>query len=287
MSKKFLPFIIAGIAALIAVFLINIYIQQRVEEAKKRELARRENLTTVVVAKQDISAGVTLTADMLKEETIARNMIQPRTATSIDRAVDKITMAPISKGEQILLNKLTISGQETSLATKVPRGKRAITIPVDNISSLGGMLRPGDHVDVVGVVPIQGMGNEGKPVTQMATMSLFQDVLILAVGQEFTAISKTKRGEEKEAASSSSIITLALLPQEANLVAFVQEQGKIRLILRSPEDTQVQPAVPASWDTLFRTVMPQAFQQEPSVKEEPKNKVEIYRGTKREVRSLE
>jgi len=284
-QKNFLPFIIAGFAALIAIFLINIYIKQQVEEAKKRELSRQESLATVVVAKQDIPAGITIAENMLTEEKLNRRMLQPRAATSMDRAVDMITIAPISKGEQVLLNKLTISGRETSLSTKVPRGKRAITIPVDNLSSVGGMLRPGDHVDLVGAVPIQGMSAEGKPVTQMATMPLFQDVLILAVGQEFAPVSAARRGEKVER-PVSNIITLALSPQEANLVVFVQEQGKLRLILRSPEDTQIQPVAPASWDTLFRTVMPQAFQESP-VQEEAKNKVEIYRGTKREVRSLE
>jgi hypothetical protein len=82
------------------------------------------------------------------------------------------------------------------------------------------------------------------------------------------------------------VITLALSAQEANLIAFVQEQGKIRLILRSPGDTQVQPVAPASWDTLFRTVMPQAFTQ-PQEDTKPQKKVEIYRGLQKEIRTLE
>jgi pilus assembly protein CpaB len=170
------------------------------------------------------------------------------------------------------------------LSTKVPKGKRAITVPVDNISSVGGMIRPGDHVDVMGMVPLPAMTADGKQVTQMTTMPLFQDVLVLAVGQEFTNVP----GGEKKERVLSPVITLALQPQEANLIAFVQEQGKIRLILRSPEDTQVQPAMPASWDALLRTVMPQAFQQA-GTKEIPKPKktVEIYRGLQKEIKTLE
>ena len=82
------------------------------------------------------------------------------------------------------------------------------------------------------------------------------------------------------------MITLALSVHEANLVAFVQEQGRIRLILRSPGDTQVQPVAPASWDTLFRTVMPQAFTQ-PQEAPKPQKKVEIYRGLQKEIKILE
>ncbi len=285
LSKKYLPIIIAGISGLIAVFLINNYIQQKTEEAKKRVLLTQKNLATVVVAKQDILAGTALKESMLAEETVNRAIIQPRAAISIDRVVDKIAIVPISKGEQVLLNKVTISGQEGSLSMKVPSGKRAISVSLDNISSVGGMLRPGDHVDVVGMVPIPAVNAEGKQVNQLATMPLFQDVLILAVGQEFTSISSAR----KEERLASPVITLALSPQEANLIVFVQEQGKLRLILRSPEDTQVQRVAPASWETLFRTAMPESAQKSQAQEEvrKPKRTVEIYRGLNKEVKPLE
>lgn len=283
LPKKYLPLIVAGAAGLIAVLLINNLIQQKTEEAKKRAISAQKNLSTVVVARQDIPAGTALKESLLKEETVYKDMLQPRAAISIDRVIDKITLAPISKGEQVLLSKISLSGQEGSLSMKVPSGKRAITIPVDNISSVGGMVRPGDHVDIVGMVPIPAVNAEGKQVTQMTTMPLFQDVLVLAVGQEFTSIPGAKK-EEK--AVSAVIITLALSAQEANLIAFVQEQGKIRLILRSPGDTQVQPVAPASWDTLFRTVMPEAFTQ-PQEDTKSQKKVEIYRGLQKEIRTLE
>ncbi len=285
LSKKYLPIIIAGISGLIAVFLINNYIQQKTEEAKKRVLLTQKNLATVVVAKQDILAGTALKESMLAEETVNRAIIQPRAAISIDRVVDKIAIVPISKGEQVLLNKVTISGQEGSLSMKEPSGKRAISVSLDNISSGGGMLRPGDHVDVVGMVPIPAVNAEGKQVNQLATMPLFQDVLILAVGQEFTSISSAR----KEERLASPVITLALSPQEANLIFFVQQQAKLRLIYRSPVDKQVQRVAPASWETLFRTAMPESAQKSQAQEEvrKPKRTVEIYRGLNKEVKPLE
>lgn len=281
--KRFTPLIVAIVSGLAAVFLINVYIQQRADEARRLEELKQKNLITVVIARQDISSGVAVKENMVKEETVNKALVQPRAATSLDRVIDKITIAPIAKGEQILLNKLTASGLEVSLSNKIPRGKRAITIPVDNISSVGGMIRPGDHVDIVGMVPIPTMGADGKTVNQLTTMPLFQDVLVLAVGQEYTPVPGGERGERK----LSPIITLALTPQEASLVAFVQEQGRIRLVLRSPEDTGVQNVPPASWDTLFRLVMPQMFVEKPTELPKPQKKVEIYRGLQKEVKILE
>jgi len=285
--KKYLPLIIGGICGLIAVVLINNYVKQQTEEAKKIVAQSQKNLVTVVVAKQDIPAGAAIKAVMLAEATLNKSMVQPRAAVSIDRVIDKIAIAPIAKGEQVLLNKVTVSGEAGSLAMKVPVGKRAVTVSVDNISSVGGMLRPGDHVDIVGMVPIPATNAEGKQVNQLATMPLFQDVLVLAVGQEFMGVSSAKT--EEKSTSPSPVITFALSPQEANLIVFVQEQGKIRLVLRSPGDTQVQPVAPASWDTLFRTVMPQAFPQAENMAApaKPKKTVEIFRGLNKEVKTLE
>ena len=285
--RKYLPLIIGGVCGLIAVVLINNYIQQKTEEAKKAVAQSQKSLITVVVAKQDILAGATIKESMLAEVTVNKNIVQPRSAISIDRVVDKIAIAPISKGEQVLLNKVTMSAEVGSLSMKVPSGKRAVTVSVDNISSVGGMIRPGDHVDVVGMVPIPAMNTEGKQVNQLATMPLFQDVLVLAVGQEFMSAQGARKDEK--AGSVSPAITFALSPQEANLIVFVQEQGKIRLVLRSPGDTQTQQVAPASWDTLFRLVMPQAYQQQekPVVPVKPKKTVEIYRGLNKEIKILE
>lgn len=280
--KKFLPLIIAIASALLATFLVNIVIKEAVKRKEKEFDLMQKNLTTVVVARQDIQAGTVIKENMLSEEKLNKRMLQPRAATSIDRVADRIAIAPISKGEQILLNKLTISGEETSLSMKIPKGKRAITIAVDNISSVGGMIRPGDHVDLVGIVPLPAMTAEGKQVMQPSPLTLFQDVLVLAVGQVFTSVA----GAKKEEKVIYPTVTLALSSQETNLVAFVQEQGKIRLVLRSPGDTQVEPATPATWDTLFRTIMPQAYQEKP-VEIKPRRTVEIYRGLQREERALE
>ncbi len=287
--KKYLPLIIAAAAGLLAVVLINLYIQQQAKVAEDRVIAGQKNLASTVVATRDIPAGTAVQEDMLKEVTVSRGMLQPRAAQSIDRVIDKVSLAPISKGEQILLNKLAISGREVSLSSKIPPGKRAITIPVDNISSVGGMIRPGDHVDVLGSVPVPFMTAEGKQAMQMSTMPLFQDILVLAVGQEFTTIPGGPQ-DKKETRALSNVITLSLDPQQANLIAFAQEQGKIRLVLRSPGDTQLETAAPASWDALYRNVMPQAFRDESAVKErppKPESTVQIYRGASRESKSLE
>lgn len=284
--KKFIPLIIAVAAGILAMFLINSYLAQQTEEARKRAQKGEKESATVIVAGKDIPAGTVLNEGMLQMAKVHKSQLQPAAATSPESVLGKVLMAPAAQGEQILLNKLAMPQEIGTLSMRIPPGKRAITIVVDNIASVGGMIRPSDHVDVVGVVPMPVTTAEGKQVQQQATMPLFQNVVVLAVGQEFGP----SAGGHREEKGASPNITLALSPQEANLIAFVQEQGKIRLILRSPRDTQVEPVVPASWDTLLRTVMPEKYREtgEGVVEEVAPTgkKVEIYRGLQKEDKYL-
>ncbi len=287
---KRLPFIIGSVVlALIAVFLVNMYLQEQNRSLRlqaKQEITKiQERLSSILVASKDIPKGVTIEADMLETKVIPKEYIQPQAVAYSERIIGMMTLVPFSKGEQITLSKLASAKQATSssLAMATPVGKRAISITVD---SLMGMIKPGDYVDVIGLIPVPVQTQEGKQASQMAVMPLFQNVLVLAVGRNLGTLSSDARYKKEEDVASSPTITLALLPQEASLITFVQEQGKIRLVLRSPADSSVEPVQPASWDLLFQYLMPkQAVVAETSPKEKGRE-IEIYRGLKKETITL-
>jgi len=264
-EKQKLILISGVVLGVVAIVMTKMYMdqqQQAIQMQAKQAIANmRANQTAVLVAKQNIPSGSVIGSNMLESSIVPNQFVQPQAVTSLDRVLGMISIAPISKGEQISLSKLS-NTQKTSggnLAGITPAGKRAISIPVDNIASLSGMVRPGDYVDVIATlqVPVQGPG--GQVSSQLAVVPLFQNVLILAVGQNTGSVASAEsRYTEKEASSfGSALITLALAPQEANLIAFVQEQGKMRLTLRSPADAKIELVIPASWETLFQYIMPQ------------------------------
>ncbi|MEW6170050.1 MAG: Flp pilus assembly protein CpaB [Candidatus Omnitrophota bacterium] len=284
--KNKIPLIIAAVCGLVAVVLINSYLSQQRQEAMRQaqmqtRRAAQEDLVRVLVAKNDIVQGKIVEEKDLKQEAVPKEYLQPKAATSLERVVGKITIASIAKGEQILLSKLALPGETGSLANRTPAGKRAITVPVDNIAGISGLLKPGDYVDVLSKIPTPVTGPDGKQQMQLTTMPLFQNVLVLAVGSDVGGGAQTKE-------KGASTVTLALGPQEASLISFVQEQGKIQLLLRSPTDTQVQQIPPANWETLFAYLYPdmvkkaqmEALQPKQKPKEPPK--VEIYRGLNKE-----
>jgi len=200
-----------------------------------------------------------------------------------------VTVAPISKGEQVSLSKLIKERKSDSggLAGATPSGKRAITIVADSLSSLSGMIKPGDYVDVLAIIQIPITGQDGKAIVQTVVVPLFQNILVLAIGQNTGGVKVTSSGRYAEASSSSAggsggntLITLALGPQEASLVAFVQEQGKIRLVMRSPVDAKIEPITTATWESFFQYVMPPKQNVEPVV--DTNEYIEVIRGLSKE-----
>ncbi|MFH1355009.1 MAG: Flp pilus assembly protein CpaB [Candidatus Omnitrophota bacterium] len=304
-KKQRLIIVIGVILALIAVSMTKVYLDQQrriIEEQEKRRIAKMQgDLIPVLVTTRNVPKGVEIKSDSIEVKMMPSAQAKERAATSLSRVSDMVTTVSIPKGEQITLDKLQelpkaqkevnrepVGG---SLAARTPIGKRAITTSVDHIGSVGGMIRPGDYVDVLVVVTESVPTPGGKQASQItSSFPLFQNVLVLAVGRDLNpsepegAVIFREKGKTTQQASSSSIITLALSPQEANVLAFVQEQAKIRLTLRSPADAKTQPFQTANWPTFMQQLIPQEDMEQ--VKETPRvveeSFVEIYRGLSKE-----
>jgi len=288
-EKQKLILITGVILGILAIVMTKMYLdqqQQAVQERAKAAIANlQSNQTAVLVAKQDIPQGVVIEGEMFETSIVPNKFVQPQAVTSLDRISGMVTVAPISRGEQISLSKLTnvkqVGGGD--LAGLTPSGKRAISIAVDNMATLAGMVKPGDYVDVLAIIqiPVPGQGS------QTAVVPLFQNTLVLAVGQNTGVSGPASRYVEAAESSSNAgngntLITLALAPQEANLVAFIQEQGKLRLAMRSPADARIEPITPASWESFFQYIMPQPKEE---VRPEPVDTneyIEVVRGLSKE-----
>ncbi|OGX61426.1 MAG: Flp pilus assembly protein CpaB, partial [Omnitrophica WOR_2 bacterium RIFOXYC2_FULL_45_15] len=223
--------IVAGAFALAAAILSWVMLsQERVRlanQAKQNLAAFQENTLDIVLAKADIPSGKLISENMLYTQRIDKNSLPAEAATSVARVVDRISTVSIKEKYMIPVDKLVWpTTKETTLAAKTPIGKRAMTIAVDNISSLLGMIKPGDYVDVIGVIPLP-VEVEGKQAAEPATVPLFQNVLILSVGTELGAgsekesVSRRKASEFTPKESAAPLITLSLSPEEANILAFV------------------------------------------------------------------
>lgn len=277
------------------------YNYKQFEVKKEKEIRRKlasvpkEKEASVLVTTKEIPQGVEVTNDMVEIKKMSADAAQPGTVRSFDRIKGMLTVIPIEKGEQITLNKLSYPSKGSALSDVTPAGKRAVTIAVDNLGALVGMIKPGNYVDVFAMIGVPVQGPDQKMTAQLAVVPVFQNVLVLGVGKTVGAPSpvaassdsrgrSTKSSSEEEGsggggrANAAQMITLALTPQEASIMAFVQEQGKIRILMRSPADTKIEPLQPANWDTFFRHVMPNAVKDT----QQPEQVIEVYRGLNKE-----
>lgn len=299
MQKQKILFIIGIILALLVALLIKVALDQQRQDAREeyerkikqiQPVEAREDALPVLFAKKDIPKGSLIDPNNLERRDVPRQFIEPQSVSSYDRIAGMITVVTIPKDAQITLTKLMYPKQSGGLAEVTPAGKRAVTISVENSAALlAGMIRPKDYVDVIGIIPVPMQTADGKQVNQLALIPLFQNVLVLAVGQEISSepvIAAESRAKKEETRESSPLITLALSPQEANLIAFVQEQGKIRLVMRSPADAQpgsVQTITMGNLATFFQNVLPpELIGIEPKPSLDETEFVEIYRGLNRE-----
>jgi len=164
--------------------------------------------------------------------------------TALEKDINRV--AAMKQETQVLVKETRASDvpdiPKSSLALRTPVGRRAYTVRIDSLSAVGGLVNPGDYVDIIGHLDIP------DPVTldKMKVSSIiFQNIQILAVDTNLQA----PGGYERQQARALNI-TIALTPEEAGLMSFVERNGKMQLILRAPAETDTEIVQAATWEQL-------------------------------------
>ncbi|MES2201925.1 MAG: Flp pilus assembly protein CpaB [candidate division FCPU426 bacterium] len=214
-TKFYGSLLVAALAALAAWLYLG---------AKEKALLRRGSMTGVIAARSYLPATTRIQAKHLIRVEIPAEYVSKGAVTDPSSIIGQLTLVPFSAGEPLTHNKLSSGGQ--SLAGSVPEGRRAFSIPVDKVSGVAGLVRPGDMVDVF---YISG-DNKAAGSSGQASL-LLQSIQVLAVGE--------MASEHSEKADSTGTITLALTPQESELTLFALARGILHLGLRPSGDTRL------------------------------------------------
>ncbi|GBD13267.1 hypothetical protein HRbin24_01291 [bacterium HR24] len=205
---------------------------------------------SVVVAKQDIPARTRITPEMVEVAAVPQDVASPKALAQTDAAVGKVTRFPIAAREQVTADKLveTTLSAETSrnppLAVQVPPGKRAMAIKASEDTAAGGLVLPGDFVDVIGVFEVS-LGPDAQDKRTVSVV-VAQNVQVLAIGQQVTNLPPgsadlppAERVNLRNASAdpAAKTITLSVSPEEALALAMAAEKGSLRVALRSFTDT--------------------------------------------------
>ncbi|MBV1836766.1 Flp pilus assembly protein CpaB [Acetobacter estunensis] len=196
------------------------------------QLAKPEPRVAILTAKQDLHAGEVLSAEEMGETSVPKAFMSPgampASAAVRQRMVGALLRVSVPKGGPIRTDDVVHSGDGSFLAALLMPGQRGIAISIDPGNAVGGLIWPGDHVDVL-LVPTINTANSTSGDHSQAAETILRNVRVVAIDQRLI------RGVSPNPANQSNARTavLELSPADAQKLALAQKMGRIILTLRS------------------------------------------------------
>ncbi|HLF76162.1 MAG TPA: Flp pilus assembly protein CpaB [Dehalococcoidia bacterium] len=226
--------------------------------------------TPVVVAKAEIPARTKITQAMVEVKLVP---LDTRSALAFEDAslvVGKVTRFPIAVNEQVLSNKIVgltpgAAAQSRSLSYTIPQGKRGFAIGISEVSSAGGLVLPGDYVDVL---IIYNVDFRGETRENYLVQTIFQNVEVLAVSQAVVDVvpeaspspnGQRVRNSEARPNPGAGTVTLSLTPEQSQRMYLAEANGRIRLAVRPYGEADERPVDYMTEIELFPTNLPNPF----------------------------
>ena len=198
---------------------------------KEGDVRRGWNLVPVVVSAIDIAEGTVVTFDMISqrsvpEQFVTSSVVKPDSASYI---VNQKVLVPVQAGDPLLWSQFETTKAAERLSTKVQKKARAITVDMGGSASVGGWVRPNDHVDILGTF-------KDTQTNETVAVTLLQNVIVLATGK---ITGTTNVNLIPEGQRSYSNVSLLVLPEEAEILVLAGESGALTLSLRNEDDVDV------------------------------------------------
>jgi len=209
------------------------YIAQRLDQEKAR-LQPRHEMVELVVAKRDLRRGEVVGPETMAVRSLPREYA-PGGAVApngFDAVAGARLLLPMRAGEPLMPT--AVAGTDSgAISGRVRPGIRAMTIAVDEVNSLSGMLQPGDRIDLMlSVRPPPGIGGVVQPEF---TRTVMQDVPVMATGRQ----SRAGTIDEGSVGRPYTSITVEVNPEQAQTLVVAQRSGKLTAVLRNPGDRKM------------------------------------------------
>lgn len=213
---------LAGFAALMAALVVYSALKRRETELAKA----RVQTVQIVVAARALGLGAKLRPSDLRLTRWAQDSVPPGAFHNVAAVVGGFTKRSFVENEPIVADGL-FTGQKGAgvMPLLIPKGMRAMSVPVDPVSDIAGFVLPHTRVDVL--VAVSNNGSVTKPFSKI----VLQDVQVLAVAQEIE--------QEQDKPKLVKVVTLLVTPEEAERLALASREGTLRLAMRNFNDQQV------------------------------------------------
>lgn len=259
-------FILLAVVSAILTFVIFQTVLAPKPQANKVAVAETKPL---VVAVTDLMPGEIIASGSVQTiEWPANHYPAGPTYSDVNALLGRIVKSTVGAGQPLFSSQLAGGDSGGGLPVVIPKGYRAMTILVTENKGVGGFIRPGDHVDIIGSFEYRVPEAVQKALAEKngvagedsfnVTQTVLQDVLVLAIAQEMylkkdgvsqvadatTAVASKASApqpvtDDPTKAKLVTSVTFALTPEQAEKLAFADFKGDLRLTLR-PENEHDQ-----------------------------------------------
>jgi pilus assembly protein CpaB len=213
----------------------------------------------IVVAARDMPEGSPLDAAALTVRQWPAATVPANAFDSPDSLIGRVTRVPVFTGEPLVGGRLAPIGSSAGLQIKIAPGRRAMSVRINDVAGIAGLLQPNSRVDVL--VTLRDDLAQGRQVAKL----FMENMRVLSVGTQFEPGSD---GRPINAATA----TLEVSPDEAERLAIASNTGSIQLVLRGygdPNTVRTTGAVSSDVMAQLRNSVPPAAAPGPAPESRP------------------
>lgn len=228
-------FILALVFALLAAGGTVLYLNILKQKLTKELEPPKQKMTAVVVASSDLAVGTVISSKTVAVRNVPSEYVGPDSITpdqfgSVDGA---ILTKPLLHGK-ILLRDFIDLGIPKDFSGTIKEGHRAVTIQVDEINSVSGLIRPGNHIDIF----TRLAGGNAAGQRSGIVVPVLEDVLVLATGPASARPNEDEfvHLDEEDRQRQYNTLTLELTPKSVALLSIAESRGTLIAALRNSKD---------------------------------------------------
>lgn len=218
------------------------YVLQGLEEPQQPvETAQAEapRSVEVYVPATELAAGAIITPEKLStmpiaEGAITAEMVRAGDAGSLE-LVGSVARQVLPKGVPVARSAVVQPGERGFLAAVLPKGRRAISIPIGEVAGVSGLVLPGDRVDIILTYSVSGETIEAARDIR-ASETVMRNIRVLALDQRLTKEEIPDEEGKKALTPIARTATLEVTPSEAELITLASNLGTLSMVLNSIRD---------------------------------------------------
>jgi Flp pilus assembly protein CpaB len=262
---------------IVAAILSVVYLKSREAEIRASIKGKEQELVAVVVANQDLQKGQKIEPGLFAARNIPSTYVHPNAISpgNIEKYLGRFLVEDLSRGKPLLTNFMDET-YPVDFSDLIAQGRRAITIQVDEVQSISGLIRPGNKIDIYVNIPatVAGYDAGGKrtdtadPALQEAALQVasetgvsvpedlkqaarealtekpgdvilpvLQEIRVLATGREaYDEHLDSINYPQRRSELNFTSITVDVSPKQAALLAIADDKGDLIAVLRNRSD---------------------------------------------------